>query len=183
MKYEEKFAGSDGWRGIVRWCNLDVIGAAKSNGIDMTEEEAEAWWAENESSLISLLTEYGNEALVAMTSGPAPQGPLGVARDLNKVTEGEPMQGEVTLAETPLGALVGHRATDPEHPGIYIDLHREGESVDAPVLLVEVANDEADLKQGDFLITRVWDAVDEESYQTRVVHTGIDAYFANKEEK
>lgn len=91
------------------------------------------------------------------------------------------MSGEFVLAETPLGALVGKRATDSEHPGVYIDLHRDGEQMDAPVLLVEFANDDADLEKGDRLITRVWDAVDEESYRTRVVHTGIDNYFAEKE--
>ena len=56
------------WFGIVRWCNLDVIGAAQANGWNMTEEEATAWWAENERSFKALLTEHGNELLAQMTA-------------------------------------------------------------------------------------------------------------------
>lgn len=57
------------WHGIVRWCNADVIAAAQTNGWDMTEEEADAWWSENESSFKSMLTEHGNEMLAIMTAG------------------------------------------------------------------------------------------------------------------
>ena len=60
---------NNGWRGIVRWCNLDVIGAAQTNGRGMTESEANAWWEENEDSFKAILKEYGNELLAQMTAG------------------------------------------------------------------------------------------------------------------
>lgn len=86
---------------------------------------------------------------------------------------------EMTV-KTPLGTLVVKESTDSENPGVYIDLRRPGCNCDAPVAMVEVTKDEADLNIGQALITRVWDNVNEEEYRTRVVHTGIEEYFAEE---
>lgn len=52
--------------GIVRWATDDVIAAAESNGITMTEEQAVKWWKKNERSFIDLMKEHGNEVLSNM---------------------------------------------------------------------------------------------------------------------
>ena len=37
--------------------------------------------------------------------------------------------------DTPKGTLVAYAGTDPDYPGIYIDLQRPGFDVDAPLVL------------------------------------------------
>lgn len=54
------------WYATTRWSTEDVIGIAKENGVDMTEEQAERWWAENEKSFEERLVEFGNEVLSYM---------------------------------------------------------------------------------------------------------------------
>lgn len=83
---------------------------------------------------------------------------------------------EMTM-NTPLGTLVVKASTDSQNPGVYIDLRRSGCECDAPIAMVEVTKDEADLGGKPALITRVWDNVNEEDYRTRVVHSGIEEYF------
>lgn len=80
------------------------------------------------------------------------------------------------IVETPLGSLVIYQSGDPEYPGVYIDLRREGFDLDAPLAMVEYTPDEGDLKEP-AIVTRVWDDVREEDHQTRVVHSGIEEYF------
>lgn len=87
-------------------------------------------------------------------------------------------KGEFPLAETSLGTLVAKGSTDSLHPGVYIDLRRDGEPCDAPVLMVECVGDETDLDEQDNLITRVWDDVSQEEYATRVIHSGVEQHFA-----
>ena len=89
--------------------------------------------------------------------------------------------GEMRV-ETPLGTLVATAATDPQHPGIYIDLRRTGESDDVPLALVEFSADDADFPDGDQnLITRVWGNARQEDYTMRTVHQNIGES-AKKEE-
>lgn len=85
------------------------------------------------------------------------------------------MKDEVTIL-TPAGVIVVKRSTDSTYPGIYIDLRRDGCDCDAPLAMVEYTPDEGDLKEP-AVVTRVWDDVREEDYQTRVVHSGIEEYF------
>lgn len=54
------------WYGIVRWHPDDVIEAAKNNGVEMTFEQAVAWWERNEEDFKARMTEMGNEVLSYM---------------------------------------------------------------------------------------------------------------------
>ncbi len=91
-----------------------------------------------------------------------------------------PEVSAITLrAETPLGAIIARSATDPNHPGIYIDLRRGVDDPDMPLVLVEFAADEADLPET--LITRVWGDATQEDYTTRVDHQNVEQYFTTEE--
>lgn len=91
-----------------------------------------------------------------------------------------PEVSAITLrVETPLGAVIARSATDPNHPGIYIDLRRGVDDPDMPLALVEFAADEADLPEA--LITRVWGDAMQEDYTTRVDHQNIEQYFTTEE--
>ena len=91
-----------------------------------------------------------------------------------------PEVSAITLrVETPLGGIIARSATDPNHPGIYIDLRRGVDDPDMPLALVEFAADEADLPEA--LITRVWGDAMQEDYTTRVDHQNIEQYFTTEE--
>lgn len=91
-----------------------------------------------------------------------------------------PEVSAITLrTETPLGAIIARSATDPNHPGIYIDLRRGVDDPDMPLALVEFAADEADMPAA--LITRVWGNATQEDYTERVVHQNIERYFTTEE--
>ena len=80
--------------------------------------------------------------------------------------------------ETLLGAIVVKIATDPEHPGLYIDLRRTDANQDLPLAMVEFCRDEGDQPIGESnIITRVWGDGGDESYTDRIVHQGIEEYF------
>ena len=79
--------------------------------------------------------------------------------------------------ETPLGTLVAYAGTDPAYPGIYIDLQKNGFGTDAPLVLVEFTETEADMENEGNLISRIWGNVSEEDYSDRIVHTGIADFF------
>ena len=84
--------------------------------------------------------------------------------------------------KTPLGAIIARSATDPQHPGIYIDLRRGTDYPDMPLALVEFSSDDADLTDGEAnIITRVWGDAMQESYTERVVHQNIEQYFTTEE--
>ena len=92
-------------------------------------------------------------------------------------------------AVTPLGTLVVKEATDPEHPGFYIDLRKPGcdsepEGMpDAPLAMVEFCQDEGDSPDGEpNLITRVWGVAPQKDsgaveYTDRIFHQGLSKYF------
>lgn len=61
---QEKDDGVDQyWFAETRWCTDDIIGIAKGNGIEMTPQQAEQWWKNNENWFKNALVEYGNEVL------------------------------------------------------------------------------------------------------------------------
>lgn len=65
--------------------------------------------------------------------------------------------------ETPLGTIRVYEATDPNCPGVYIDLGND------PLALVEYTETEAD-QEGEKIITRVWADTKKEDYTYRIVH-------------
>ena len=54
------------WHGETRWCADDLIGIAKSAGIEMDDEQAEDWWREHEKEFRNAMVQYGNEILESM---------------------------------------------------------------------------------------------------------------------
>ena len=84
--------------------------------------------------------------------------------------------------ETLLGAIVVKSATDPAHPGVYIDLWRPGVECDMPLALVEFSADDVDFPDGEKnIITRVWGNARDESYTMRTVHQNIEEYFKTED--
>jgi hypothetical protein len=81
---------------------------------------------------------------------------------------------------TPLGQIVVKPSMDSECPGVYIDIRRPGCDCDAPLAMVEYTATEADFEKP-VIITRVWDDIRCEEYQTRSVHFGIEEYFESDE--
>ena len=81
------------------------------------------------------------------------------------------------LIETPFGTLVAYASVDPEYPGIYIDLRREGMDCDMPVALVEYTETEVFCSNKPVLITRVWADAEDQDYTERVVHENIEKFF------
>lgn len=102
-------------------------------------------------------------------------------------TDREPQAESPRLRmETPLGTLVARCATDPDYPGIELELVRPSCEAGMPVALVEfcsAGNADTDLPEiAPELITRVWgDALNEE-YTERVVHDHIAEFFKKDEE-
>ena len=61
-------------------------------------------------------------------------------------------------AETPLGGIVAYKATDPEHPRVYIDLIHKQDKAVIPLALVEDTDNDNDPEIAkDAIITRVWE--------------------------
>ena len=88
---------------------------------------------------------------------------------------------------TPMGTLVAKRTTDPNYPGITVDLIRPDCEGECPICLVEYCSSEnADTDLPEMrpeLITRIWgDALNEE-YTSRVVHGNIDRFFSEAKDR
>lgn len=92
----------------------------------------------------------------------------------------EQLSGSIVRAETPLGAIIVRAATDPAHPGVWVDLRRPDADCDAPLALVEFSGDEGDHEEPS-IITRVWGDVCEEDYSKRIIHQNIEKYFSTEE--
>ncbi len=90
------------------------------------------------------------------------------------------MEKTILNVPTKLGTLTAYEALDPAHPGIYIDLHRDGHPADMSVALIEEADDEAD-QEGIWLVTRVWGDSQKEDYTHRVIHANVGQFFGNSE--
>lgn len=80
--------------------------------------------------------------------------------------------------KTEIGELIVYPATDPEHPGVYIDLHRDGCLCDLSIALIEGVKDEADA-DGSYLITRVWGDANKEDYTDRIIHKNVETFFGD----
>lgn len=75
--------------------------------------------------------------------------------------------------DTPLGQLKITETTDPQHPGLSIDLLQPNVAGEIPLVLVEYCGAEdadADLPAKEQLITRVWGQASKEDYTDRIVH-------------
>lgn len=115
--------------------------------------------------------DYNNELECCHKNPPMPA--VSKPREVSAITLRE---------ETPLGAIIARAATDPGHPGIYIDLRRTDADADMPLVLVEFSADDTDFPDGDKnIITRVWGDSRDESYTQRVVHRNVEEYFATEE--
>lgn len=90
------------------------------------------------------------------------------------------MEKIILNVPTKLGTLTAYESLDPAHPGIYIDLHRDGHPADMPVALIEEAEDEAD-QEGICLVTRVWGNSQKEDYTHRTIHAGVEPFFQDTE--
>lgn len=51
---------------VTQWYADDIIGIAKSAGLEMTDEQAEDWWREHEREFRQMLVQAGNEMLETM---------------------------------------------------------------------------------------------------------------------
>ena len=53
---------------VIRWSAEDIMGIAEDKGIEVSREEAEAWWQKHEKEFKESLTSVGNEMLEDMLS-------------------------------------------------------------------------------------------------------------------
>lgn len=88
---------------------------------------------------------------------------------------------ETLRVETKLGTLVAYPSKDPAHPGIYIDLKREGIPYAAPIALVEYTDDDSDPETGEDLpaeiVSRTWGDALVDEYTDRVSIKNIEPFF------
>lgn len=95
------------------------------------------------------------------------------------------VQPRALNVETPVGILNAYPSLDPEYPGIYIDLVREGKSVSAPLVLLDFSHTEfpecetPEMAEKGVLVCRCWQDVRQEEYHAkdRTVFTGYDEFF------
>ena len=89
------------------------------------------------------------------------------------------MGNMMLTVETPLGTLRAIESYYSGHPGIWIELKRNGEKDFFPLSLVEYTDDEADLPDNTkTIITRVWRDMFEDEYSDRVIHTNVENFHA-----
>lgn len=81
--------------------------------------------------------------------------------------ESEVIEASVGV-DTPLGRLLVTVATDPLHPGLFIDLENKADLTQ--LTLIEYSNDEGDFEGEEKIITRVWKNRKDDEYTHRVVH-------------
>jgi len=83
---------------------------------------------------------------------------------------------------TKLGQLVAYASTDPEHPGIFIDLRREWHECMAPVCLTEFTDDDCD-HSGKVLppsiVCMIWGDATREEYTYQVTCRNMEEYFVD----
>lgn len=85
---------------------------------------------------------------------------------------------------TDLGQLVAYLSNDPAHPGIFIDLEREGSPCAASIALIEFTDDDCDAS-GQVLppsiVCRVWGNATNEDYTDAITCVNLDQYFEEEE--
>lgn len=90
---------------------------------------------------------------------------------------------EELCVNTKLGQLVAYASTDPEHPGIFIDLRQEGQECMAPICLAEFTGDDCDSSGKELppsIVCRVWGDAAREDYAYQVTCRNMDEYFAER---
>lgn len=92
---------------------------------------------------------------------------------------------EMLCVETKLGTLVAYPSKDPAHPGIYIDLKRDGNSYAAPIALVEYTDDDGDPETGETrpaeIVSRTWGDAMTDEYTDKVSVKNIEKFFTEEE--
>lgn len=92
---------------------------------------------------------------------------------------------EVICVKTKLGTLIAYPSTDPAHPGIYIDLQRDGIPYMALIALVEYTEDDIDPKTGkelpEAIISRTWGDAMADEYTDKVSVQNIEKFFAEED--
>lgn len=91
--------------------------------------------------------------------------------------------GSRLCINTDLGQLIAYLSNDPAHPGIFIDLAREGYSYSAPIALIEFTSDDTDESGQDLppsIISRIWGDAEKEDYTDTVVIQNLDKYFSEE---
>lgn len=92
---------------------------------------------------------------------------------------------EMLCVETKLGPLVAYPSKDPAHPGIYIDLKRDGISYAAPIALVEYTDDDCDPETGETrpaeIVSRTWGDAMVDEYTDKVSVKNIEKFFTEEE--
>lgn len=92
---------------------------------------------------------------------------------------------EMLCVETKLGTLVAYPSKDPAHPGIYIDLKRDGISYAALIALVEYTDDDGDPETGETrpaeIVSRTWGDAMADEYTDKVSVKNIKKFFTEEE--
>lgn len=77
--------------------------------------------------------------------------------------------------KTPMGTLIAYPSTDPNNPGIFIDLKRKGTDC-----LLNLAGTECQIDENK-LVSHVWGDASHEDTTHDVTHENVDAYFKEDE--
>ena len=101
-------------------------------------------------------------------------------------TDGKQTPDPSIYVETPIGRLHAYPATDPNYPGIYVDLERDNKRAAAPLLLLDFSHTEfpecenPEAAEKGVLVCRCWQDVRQEDYEEkdRTIFTGYDEFFA-----
>ena len=109
---------------------------------------------------------------------------LGTEHDGKSAKTPEP----VIYVETPVGIMHAYPSSDPDYPGIFVDLEREGKVMSAPLLLIDFSHTDfpecknPEAAEKGVLVCRCWQDVRQEDYkeQDRTVFTGYDEFFAEQ---
>lgn len=92
---------------------------------------------------------------------------------------------EVLCVETKLGTLVAYPSKDPAHPGIYIDLKRNGVPYSALIALIEYTDDDGDPETGEIcpaeIVSRTWGDAMADEYTDKVSVKNIEKFFTEEE--
>ena len=87
--------------------------------------------------------------------------------------------------KTPIGILHAYPAIDPDYPGIYIDLQRDGYKCEAPLVVLDFSHTEfpecknKETAEKGVLVCRCWRDVRQEDYKERdrTIFTGYEEFF------
>lgn len=104
----------------------------------------------------------------------------------NPKADGKRIPNPSLYVETPVGKLHAYPATDPNYPGIYVDLERDNKRAAAPLLLLDFSHTEfpecenPEAAEKGVLVCRCWQDVRQEDYEEkdRTIFTGYDEFFA-----